>query len=66
MRDRIAGERRTIQIVGGVNGLYVGVPVLLGAKGLEQVIEITLTIEERIALQKSAAAVQELVSILGI
>jgi malate dehydrogenase len=38
----------------------------LGAKGLEQVIEITLTTEERIALQKSAAAVPELVSILGI
>src|SRR5580765_2398259 len=50
----------------GVNGLYVGVPCKLGAKGLEQVIEITLTAEERIALQKSAAAVQELVDILGI
>src|SRR6266480_1595247 len=34
----------------GVNGLYVGVPCKLGAKGLEQVIEITLTAEERIAL----------------
>ena len=50
----------------GVNGLYVGVPCKLGAKGLEQVIEITLTAEERIALQKSAAAVQELVDVLGI
>jgi malate dehydrogenase len=50
----------------GVNGLYVGVPCKLGAKGLEQVIEITLTAEERIALQKSAAAVQELVNVLGI
>jgi malate dehydrogenase len=50
----------------GVNGLYVGVPCKLGAKGLEQVIEITLTSEERIALQKSAAAVQELVDVLGI
>ena len=49
-----------------MNGLYVGVPCKLGAKGLEQVIEITLTAEERIALQKSAAAVQELVDILGI
>jgi len=38
----------------------------LGAKGLEQVIEITLTAEERIALQKSAASVEELVDVLGI
>ena len=50
----------------GVNGLYVGVPCKLGARGLEQVIEITLTAEERIALHKSAAAVQELVNVLGI
>src|SRR5438477_3836824 len=49
----------------GINGLFVGVPCKLGAKGLEQVIEITLTAEERIALQKSAAAVQELVNVLG-
>jgi malate dehydrogenase len=50
----------------GVNGLYVGVPCELGAKGLEQVIEITLTAEERTALQKSAASVQELIDVLGI
>ena len=50
----------------GVNGLYVGVPCKLGAKGIEQVIEITLTAEERIALQKSAAAVQDLIDVLGI
>jgi malate dehydrogenase len=50
----------------GVNGLYVGVPCKLGARGLEQIIEINLTSEERIALQKSAAAVQELVNVLGV
>src|SRR4030095_1569569 len=50
----------------GINGLYVGVPCKLGARGLEQVIEITLTAEERIALHKSASAVQELVDILGV
>src|SRR5262245_52342056 len=50
----------------GINGLYVGVPVKLGARGLEQIIEINLTAEERIALQKSASAVQELVNVLGI
>jgi malate dehydrogenase len=50
----------------GVNGLYVGVPCKLGKNGLEQIIEINLTAEERIALQKSAASVQELVNVLGV
>jgi malate dehydrogenase len=49
----------------GINGLYVGVPCKLGSRGLEQIIEINLTAEERIALQKSAAAVQELVNVVG-
>jgi malate dehydrogenase len=50
----------------GVNGLYVGVPVKLGARGIEEIIQINLTTEERAALQKSAAAVQELVSVLNL
>jgi malate dehydrogenase len=50
----------------GVNGLYVGVPCKLGANGLEQIIEINLMTEERIALQKSAASVQELINVLGL
>ncbi len=50
----------------GITGLYVGVPCKLGSHGLEQIIEINLTTEERIALHKSAAAVQELVDVLGI
>ena len=50
----------------GINGLYVGVPCKLGARGLEQIIEINLTTEERIALQKSAASVQELANVLGV
>ena len=51
----------------GINDDVAGrVSRKLGAKGLEQVIEITLTAEERIALQKSAAAVQELIDVLGI
>jgi len=50
----------------GIKGLYVGVPVKLGARGVEQVIEIKLTPEENAALQKSAASVRELVSILGV
>jgi malate dehydrogenase len=50
----------------GINNLFVGVPCKLGARGLEQIIEISLTNEERIALHKSAAAVQELIDVLGI
>ena len=45
----------------GYKGLFVGVPVKLGRNGLEKVIEIKLTSEERAALDKSAAAVKELV-----
>jgi malate dehydrogenase len=48
----------------GINGLFIGVPVKLGAKGAEQIVEITLTEEEKAALQKSAAAVQELKEVL--
>src|SRR6058998_1014404 len=50
----------------GISGLYVGVPVKLGERGIEQIIEISLTLEERAALQKSAAAVKELVSVIGV
>src|SRR5215210_4365192 len=45
----------------GVDGLFVGVPIVIGAGGMQRVIEITLTDDERAAFQKSAAAVQELV-----
>ncbi len=50
----------------GINNLFVGVPVKLGKNGVEQIIEISLTNEERAALQKSAGAVQELIDVLGI
>src|SRR5882672_11358009 len=49
----------------GINGLFVGVPVKLGARGLEQIIQIKLTPEEDAALKKSAAAVKELVDVIG-
>jgi malate dehydrogenase len=45
----------------GVEGLFVGVPVVLGAGGMERIITITLTADEQAAFEKSAAAVQELV-----
>jgi malate dehydrogenase len=44
----------------GLRNLYVGVPVKLGSSGVEQIIEIKLTNDERAALDKSAAAVKEL------
>src|SRR3954447_22269825 len=50
----------------GISNLFVGVPVKLGKNGIEQIIEINLLNEERAALQKSAAAVQELVDILNV
>ena len=49
----------------GIRDLFVGVPVKLGARGVEQIIEITLTPEEDAALKKSARAVKELVDVIG-
>ncbi|MEO6724889.1 MAG: malate dehydrogenase [Blastocatellia bacterium] len=48
----------------GINGLFVGVPVKIGSNGIEEIIQINLTTDERAALQKSAASVQELVDTL--
>jgi malate dehydrogenase len=50
----------------GIKGLYVGVPVKLGSKGIEQIIQIKLTPEEKAALDKSAEAVKELVAVIGV
>jgi malate dehydrogenase len=50
----------------GVSGLFVGVPVKLGAKGIEQIIEIKLENDEKAALEKSSASVRELVTVLGL
>jgi malate dehydrogenase len=48
----------------GINGLCVGVPVKLGAGGMEKIIDISLTEDERLALGHSVASVQELVDIM--
>jgi malate dehydrogenase len=48
----------------GINGLFVGVPVKLGARGIEKVVEVKLTDEELAALKKSAGAVKELVDLM--
>ena len=48
----------------GVNGLFVGVPVKLGSRGIERIYELKLAEDESAALKKSADAVQELVNVL--
>jgi malate dehydrogenase len=48
----------------GINDLFIGVPVKLGAGGVEEIIQISLTAEEQAALDKSAGAVEELVEAL--
>ena len=49
----------------GVGGYYVGVPVILGASGVEKIIELKLTSEEQTAFQKSVTAVKELVAAMA-
>jgi malate dehydrogenase len=49
----------------GVGGYYVGVPVILGASGVERIIELKLTAEEQAAFQKSIDAVQQLVATMA-
>jgi len=49
----------------GIRDLFVGVPVKLGSRGVEEIIQIKLTPEEDAALKKSAASVKELVDVIG-
>src|SRR5207237_10093881 len=49
----------------GIDGLYMGVPVKLGAKGIEQIVELDLSDDERKALDASADAVREVVGVLS-
>jgi malate dehydrogenase len=48
----------------GIDGLYMGVPVKLGAAGIEQIVELELNAEEQSALEQSAHAVREVVGVL--
>ena len=48
----------------GIDGLYMGVPVKLGSKGIEQIVEVDLDDAEQEALGKTADAVRDVVSVL--
>src|SRR5215210_4240618 len=48
----------------GIDGLYMGVPVKLGAAGIEQIVELELSADEREALSASADAVRDVVGVL--
>ena len=50
----------------GLHGLYMGVPCRLGSGGLEEVIQIDLSAEERAELERSASAVRELIAVMGL
>jgi len=50
----------------GIKGLFVGVPVKLGAKGAEEIVEIKLTADENAACKNHSASVRELVTVLGL
>ena len=45
----------------GYKGMYIGVPVIIGANGIEKIVEVELTADEKAQLDKSAAAVKELI-----
>ena len=47
----------------GINDLYVGVPVVIGAGGIEKIVEINMDATEKAAFDKSCTAVRELVEI---
>ena len=50
----------------GLDGIYLGVPVKLGRGGVEEVVEIHLTDDEKAALDRSAASVRELIGVIGV
>ena len=49
----------------GIDGIYMGVPVILGTGGIERVVELALTADEKALLDKSADAVRELVDVMA-
>ncbi|RJQ52015.1 MAG: malate dehydrogenase [Nitrospiraceae bacterium] len=72
MRSVLLDEKRLLPCAAYLNGeygvkdLYVGVPVILGKEGVEKVVELKLTKEEKVMFRESCAAVRKLVKKLGI
>jgi malate dehydrogenase len=66
LKDKKKIEPCSVHLQGeyGIDDLFVGVPVKLGARGVEEIIQITLNDDEKAALRKSADAVKELVDVL--
>jgi len=64
-RKRIVPCSAYLQGEYGINDLFVGVPVKLGAAGVEKIFEVKLGDQDMVALQKSAAAVKELVDVMA-
>jgi malate dehydrogenase len=66
LKDKKKIEPCSVYLQGeyGLHDVFVGVPVKLGAKGVEQIVEITLNPDEQAALKKSAAAVTELIDVI--
>ena len=46
----------------GINGLFIGVPLMIGAKGIEKIFQIKLTVEENAMLQKTAGVVKNTIA----
>ncbi|MDZ4806618.1 MAG: malate dehydrogenase [Candidatus Eisenbacteria bacterium] len=64
-RKRILPAAAYLDGIYGLKDVYCGVPIKLGAKGVEQILELTLSAEELAALQKSAADVSAMIAELG-
>ncbi len=64
-RRRVLAASVLLQGEYGIDNLFVGVPVKLGGYGVERIFDITLTEQERAALQNSASAVHELVDVMA-
>ena len=66
LKDKKKIEPCSVYLQGeyGLNDVFVGVPVKLGARGIEQIIEIRLNADEQAALKKSAGAVTELIDVI--
>jgi malate dehydrogenase len=67
LRDQKRVIPSTVLLTGqyGYDGLYIGVPTVLGAKGVEKIIEMQLSDAEKAMLEKSAQAVRSVVGVLG-